>query len=68
MLNGEGNKNGIKINRAFALTWPASMLIYWSKRKHLHDKDFNSQRIFWLHQHGRHFIVLEHQYDRRDVM
>ena len=68
MLKGEGNENGIKINRAFALTWPASMLIYWNKRKHLHDKDFNSQRIFWLHQHGRHFIVLEHQYDRRDVM
>ena len=24
--------------RAFSLTWPASMLIYWSKRKHLHEK------------------------------
>ena len=68
MLNGEGNENGTKINRAFALTWTASMLIYWNKRKHLHDKDFNSQRIFWLHQHGRRFIVLEHQYDRRNVM
>ena len=44
------------------------MLIYWNKRKHLHDKDFNSQRIFWLHQHGRRFIVLEHQYGRHDVM
>ena len=31
-------------------------------------KEFNSQRIFWVHQHGRHFIVLEHQYGRRDVM
>ena len=24
--------------RAFSLTWPASMLIYWNKRKHLHEK------------------------------
>ena len=31
-------------------------------------KEFNSQRIFWVHQHGRHFIVFEHQYGRRDVM
>ena len=31
-------------------------------------KDFNSQRIFSVHQHGRRFIVLEHQYGRRDVM
>ena len=25
-------------NRAFSLTWPASMLIYWNKRKFLHKK------------------------------
>ena len=31
-------------------------------------KEFNSQRIFWVHQHGRRFIVLEHQHGRRDVM
>ena len=24
--------------RAFSLTWPASMLTYWNKRKHLHEK------------------------------
>ena len=24
--------------RTFSLTWPASMLIYWNKRKHLHEK------------------------------
>ena len=24
--------------RAFSLTWPASMLIYWNKRKRLHEK------------------------------
>ena len=31
-------------------------------------KEFNSQRIFLVHQHGRRFIVLEQQYGRRDVM
>ena len=25
-------------NRAFSLTWPASMQIYWNKRKRLHNK------------------------------
>ena len=31
-------------------------------------KELNSQRIFLVHQHGCRFIVLEHQYGRRDVM
>ena len=31
-------------------------------------KEFNSQRIFWVHQHGHRFIFLEYQYGRRDVM
>ena len=31
-------------------------------------KEFNSQRIGLENEHGRRFIVLEHQYDRRDVM
>ena len=31
-------------------------------------KEFNSQRIFFVHQHGRRYIVLQHQYGRRDVM
>ena len=31
-------------------------------------KEFNSQRIFLVHQHGRRFIALEHQYGCRDVM
>ena len=26
------------------------------------------QRIFFVHQHGRRYIVLQHQYGRRDVM
>ena len=25
-------------HRVFSLTWPASMQIYWNKRKHLHKK------------------------------
>ena len=31
-------------------------------------KEFNSHRIGFVHQHGRRFIVLVHQYCRRDVM
>jgi len=31
-------------------------------------KEFNSQRISVKHQHGRRFIVLEHQYGCRDVI
>ena len=31
-------------------------------------KELNSQRIFLVHQHGCCFIVLEHQYGRRDVL
>ena len=31
-------------------------------------KEFNSDRICLVHQHGRRFIDLEHQYGRRDVM
>ena len=31
-------------------------------------KEFNSQRSGLGQQHGRRFIVLGHQYDRRDVM
>ena len=26
------------VNRAFSLTWPASMIVYWNKRRHLHEK------------------------------
>ena len=31
-------------------------------------KEFNSHRICLELQHGRHFIILEHQNERRDVM
>ena len=53
--------------RVFSLTWPASMLIYWNKRKRLHKKK-GGLRNGLGHHHGRRFIVLGHQYGRRDVM
>ena len=31
-------------------------------------KELNSHRTGLVHQHGRRFIVLEHQYGCRDVM
>ena len=56
-------------NRVFSDTWPASMQLYWDKKKNFYiRKEFNSHRIFLVHQHGRRFVVLEHQYRRRDVM
>ena len=30
-------------------------------------KEFNPQRMFLLHQHGRYFIVLQHQYGHRNA-
>ena len=54
--------------RAFSLTWPVYMLIYWNKRKFLPKKRVQFPFIVLEHQHGRPFIVLEHQYDRPDVM
>ena len=50
--------------------WPASMQIYWNKRKRLHKRRVQLPEDWFgtLHQHGRRFIVLGHQYGRRDVM
>ena len=39
-----------------------------TKRSVYIRKEFNSHRICLVHQHRRRFIVLEHQYGRRDVM
>ena len=64
-------KSKIKKNvyRTFSLSWPASMQIYSNKRKSLHlRKEVNSQRTTLEHQHGRCFMVLEHQYGHGDVM
>ena len=42
--------------------------IYCNKRQRLHKKEFNSHSIDSEHQSGPRFIVLGHQYGRRDVM
>ena len=52
--------------RVFSLTWPASMQIYWNKRKRLHKKGIQLTGLG--HQRGRRFIVLGHQHGRREVM
>ena len=44
------------------------MKISWKKENFNVRKEFNSHRIFLVHQHGHCFIVLKHQYGRRDVM
>ena len=54
--------------RAFSLTWPASMLIHWNKRKFLHKKRVQFRQGCLGTPAGRHFIALEHQYGHRDVM
>ena len=46
--------------RAFPLTGPASMQIYWINHSH--------KKRVQLPQRGRRFIVLGHQYGRRDVI
>ena len=57
------------VNTAFSFTWLASFRqIYWNKWKHLHEKRLHSHRIGLVHQHGRRFILLEHQYGRCCVM
>ena len=43
------------------------MQIYWQKES-FYIKEKSSTPRGLGHQHGRHFIVLVHQYDRRDVM
>ena len=49
----------LQSSRAFSLTWPASMQIYWNKTKRLHKKGsqlastrINSQRTTLEHQRG----------------
>ena len=44
------------------------MQIYWTKESFYIRKELNSHRISLEHQHGRRFIVLEHQYGCRDIM
>ena len=45
------------------------MLIYMDKRKFVRKKKSSiPTEVVLAHQHGHRFIVLEHQYGRRDVM
>ena len=50
-----------ELNRALSLTWPASMQIYWNKRKRLHKKkEFNVHRIGLGHQYGHRDVMWKH--------
>ena len=50
-----------ELNRAFSLTWPVYMQIYWNKRKRLHKKkEFNVHRIGLGHQYGRRDVMCKH--------
>ena len=57
------NKSGLY--RAFSLTRPASMLIYWRKRKCLHKERIQLPKDFVDTPTGLRFIVLKHQHGRR---
>ena len=62
----------IKMNSVFSLTWPASMQIYWNKRKRLHNKRvqlpqawFRTQtcppfHCFGTKKYGRHVVIWKH--------
>ena len=53
--------------RAFSVTWPASMQIYWKKRRRLRKKRVQlPQDWFGALTNGRRLIVLGHQYGRRE--
>ena len=51
---------------AFSLTWLCKFI--GTKESVYIRKEFNSHRTCLVHQHGRRFTVLEHQYGHRDVM
>ena len=57
-----------RVYSVFSLTWPASMQIYWNKKRVYIRKEFNSLRTGLGRKHGRRFIVLGHKFGRRDVM
>ena len=57
-----------QVNRAFSLTWPASMLIYWNKRKHLHEKRVKLPEDFLGTPTWPPFHCFGTPYGRRDVM
>ena len=54
-----GNQKSVAdtVYRVFLLAWPASTQIYGNKRKRLHKKRVQPQRIGLGHQHGRRVDV-----------
>ena len=54
--------------RVFSLTWPASMQIYWNKRKCLQKKRVQLPEDWFGTLTWPTFHCLGHQYGRRDVM
>ena len=58
----------IPFYRAFSLTCPGSMQIYWNKRKRLHKKRVQLPRDWFGSPTWPLFHCLGHQYGRRDVM
>ena len=54
--------------RAFSLTWPAAMQIYWNKRRRLHKKRVQIPQDWFGTPTWPPFHCLGHQYGRRDVM
>ena len=59
-------------NSVFSLTWPASMQIYWNKRKRLRQKRVQLPQDWFgtqsIHKLSCRFIVLVYKYGRHDVM
>ena len=52
-------------NRAFSLTWPVSMQIYWNKRKCLHKKRVQLPQDWFRHQYGRRDVMWKHSIDSK---
>ena len=61
-------ESDITIERFQSLGQRLSKFIRITKESVCIRKEFNSQRIGLENEHGRRFIVLEHQYDGCDVM
>ena len=49
--------------RAFSLTWPASMQIYWNERKRLHKKRDQLPQDQLEHQHGRRDVMWKSSFE-----
>ena len=60
------NKLGIHVYSVF--THVAGIYANLLEQRKAFTLEESSTRIFLVHQHGRRFIVLEHQYGRRDDM